>query len=571
MSAAMPAQQPNAPIIGAYGNANNPRKYGVTVEDFRRVNKEANEEDYRHFILSDSMYLTYEKTNVERVYFETLNREPDYFKLKLPKNSFPHRTDSAFFFFSFNVRITIPAKPPPTTDDKSEKSFAPTDASGLVPTTFKFFKALDSVKITMGSNAAVITMSNGCQNYQNAIMSLLTKPISVSNRYQEYASADILPDYSFIDTLDLTSLNSYAKSKINDLWSILNADPTKFVQGDTVKTYYVPVQFKIPLTMLHPIFNHDTVIPPGLDVGFEFKLRPLREVGDRWFRKTTDASSIGIRVRADPYKCFLQVEQPHQYPNVIMSLKTKSYYFDVLMEQYQRVDLSLGAQNQNLTVNIIPSKGAVPVRMDFVLMPFDSFNANITSLVNAVTTDLSSLTFNVNFPFPYQKQQIAFNSASGTDTTADNFLKHPSMAEPFYHSFYNFGYTNFGEQHVRRAFPNIQKIDALSTLQEHFPLFTANGKSFSQYVNGKQYLIDNVKNYPNAVLLLPSDQLNQNPYPRVQGSLNLDLNFREKKDVERKYVFFTNLYYYYRIHISNGKCSIFPIDDLGVPIDVPKT
>lgn len=98
MSAAMPAQQPNAPIIGAYGNANNPRKYGVTVEDFRRVNKEANEEDYRHFILSDSMYLTYEKTNVERVYFETLNREPDYFKLKLPKNSFPHRTDSAFFF-----------------------------------------------------------------------------------------------------------------------------------------------------------------------------------------------------------------------------------------------------------------------------------------------------------------------------------------------------------------------------------------------------------------------------------------------------------------------------------------
>ena len=76
-------QEGNSPIVGqsvipnlrrgAYGGRQNEsgRRYGTTAEDLREFpSKDAGEEDYRSFIISDQMYLDYFRTRHERYYFD---------------------------------------------------------------------------------------------------------------------------------------------------------------------------------------------------------------------------------------------------------------------------------------------------------------------------------------------------------------------------------------------------------------------------------------------------------------------------------------------------------------------
>src|ERR1700709_1073233 len=109
-------QEGNTPIVGqsvvpplkrgAYGGRQNEsgRRYGTTAEDLRQFpNKDAGEEDYRSFIISDQMYLDYYRTRSDRYYFDyRRENNPKTLNLKINKNTFPTRMSSSYFFFNFN-------------------------------------------------------------------------------------------------------------------------------------------------------------------------------------------------------------------------------------------------------------------------------------------------------------------------------------------------------------------------------------------------------------------------------------------------------------------------------------
>lgn len=551
MSAFVP-QQPNAPPVGPYKNLINPRQYGVTADDIRRVKKEAAEEDYSQFLTSDTVYLDYKKTNQEYVYFENLQRDnPDFLRLTLPKNTYPHRTDSAYFIFQVDARITLP-KLASEEDD-------PLTLSELIPSSFKFWKLLTSYEISVGSNGCVITNNEQDYHYQNRIMSLITKPISKSNLTQEYAAADNI--FQFL-LLDNANINTASAAVSNLMWKLLKIDPSKVKQDkDADVSITVPLTFQIPLTMLHPMYNFNSIIPPGMDTTFTFHFRSLSSMGKYLFRPTPKAvtANFRTRLRIAATRSYLYIEQPRRYPEILMSLKTKEYSNDFLMEHFQRIDFTVGSGSSYLDkLTLISPGGNVPVRIDFML--FRANEPNINPDTRFVFADLSwkyvrEFKFLIHFPFPYEKR-ILVNSPQTNDTT---YIYPPSTAEGYYHSEDNFAYATYGNQHVSHGvFPQIAKMENLAKFVNAGTLYTDTEIDQVLEVEGLKKTL-----YPNSMLILPSDQLNQNPYPRILGDVYLSIDFLNSHTADTKYVLYCNYYYWYNITQENGKCLFLPIDDLG--------
>lgn len=575
MSAFVP-QQPNVPPTGPYYNSGSQRQYGVTADDIRKVKKEAAEEDYSQFLTSDTQYMDYKKTDQEIVYFENIQKSnPDYMRIKLPKNTYPIRTDSAYFQFQFDAIITIPKttpKPDPPPEGKQYAEEDPLDLTEITPKSFKFWKAIDSYEITVGSNACVITNSEQSYHYQNRIMSVITKPVSKSNLNQEYATADNLFDLLFLDIVEPGKGVDSILSKL--LWKYLKIDAAQVKQKSESFQLRIPLQFQIPLTMLHPLYNFNSIIPPGMDTSFTFKFRPFSDIAKGFFSISEKAATGGfkIRIRTVASRCFLYVEQPRRYPQILRSLKTKAYYNDILMEKFQRIDFTVGEDVTYVDkLVLIPPGSGVPVRIDWILYATDatSYPKDETDakfyFMNSTDSYLDQVKFLVHFPFPYEKT-IQINTEVSRQGDAEiHTIYPPSSAEAYYHSEDNFVYATYGNQHVQHGvFPQVAKMDGLAEYAAHAHVMDNTDPAQLAMITK----IEEVKTlaYPNSVLILPSDQLNQNPYPRILGDVYMSLRFRETGH-PTKFVLHLNYYYWYRIHQENGKCSFYPIDDLGVKLD----
>lgn len=563
------ARQVGFGVPNPYGSTSNFRRYGVTAEELRAFpNKDADEEDHRRFQVSDTMYMNYEKTNRETVYFQNSNsRYPNTLKLTFPKSSYPLRTDTAYFLFTFSVRIRAPKFVAPTLFDQ-EKSNAPTTPRKLIDeryaTTMKLFKAIKQTTVTVGSNSAQVTFPHSCFNYQNVAMDFLVKPISESNASQEYMMADIVPtclilDSKAPDTNYLTSLSDL-------LFKIINVDPQMTQNSDSEIDTRMDVNFVLPLTMLHPMFNFNTVIAPGLDVTVEFDLQDFKSIAESWFPLLPNITDqqFDITVRPQVGRCYLSIEQPIQTSDVLQSLKTKRYMFDVLIPQFFRKEIVKNA-GQSMISNLClkPPKSGMPSRMQFMLLLKSEFNLKNYSLSDVCRRYLDKIVFKINLPFPYQRTMIFNNTRRSTNDTFRDY----SLAKAYYQSLDNFRYTEYGEEHVTRGvFPSISKINPMLQLSNSFPWkFETSEKDASRTIT------ENIESFPYSLLLLPSDLFNQNPFPEVRGSLTCDLYFKDDvKADELQFVLFANFDFYHRIHIQNGKCLILPLDDLGVALDEAK-
>lgn len=554
MSAFVP-QQPNAPAVGPYRNAIAPRLFGTTADDIRRVKKEAAEEDYSQFLTSDTQYMDYKLTNQEIVYFENIQKSaPNYMRLKLPQTSYPLRCDSAYFIFQVDAMITIPKN--------ATEGAKLIDLEEMIPTFFKFWKMLSSYEISVGSNGCVITNSEQDYHYQNRIMSLITKPVSQSNLSQEYAGADIFFQYLTLD--NKKNSVSYALRRL--LWKIYKVNSLVVKQSATADvTVRIPLVFQIPLTMLHPLYNVNSIVPPGLETTFTFKFREFGNLGKYFFTPSPTAveQQVKTRLRTAASRCFLYIEQPRRYPEILRSLKVKSYYNDFIMERFQRMDFTVNSGSQYVDkLVLIPPGGNVPVRIDWIMYDQDSDKIDTESPFNFIDVTpevVESVKFLVHFPFPYQKE-IKFQT---TQTSQTAVIYPPSTSEASYHSEDNFEFATYGNQHVSHGvYPQIQKMEPLAKIMNYAHVIEQDKvQDVIQSENAKASIT------PNSVLILPSDQLNQNPYPRVSGNIYMSINFKEPMTENKRFIIHLNYYYWYRIHQENGKCSFLPIDDLGVKLD----
>lgn len=563
MAASIP-QQPAAPVIGfnAYGSNTNPSRYGITAEDLRRFQgKEAGEEDFKHFIISDTMYLKYLRTREHQIFFENVNGNT--LRATVNTGPFPTRMDTAYVIISINLRIVIPAKPTVKEGDTPPPTLSLYEDVRM--STFKFFKALKRFNIFVGHNRVEITNAMSANYFQNKFAELLFHPISESNLGQEYVLADCIPsfvlsDRYYNDDKDV-ELNTIAKNMSKHLYKIYKQNDV--TQGDAEKTINIPLQFMVPWTLLHPMFNFNTVLPPGTDVQFEFEFLPSKDMVKMFAVSTRGvAGNIKLSTRLRTSRCFIRTETPEMSPEVIMSLKTKRYLFDYITPHFYRTVITkTNLFNNTITnFNLRPPKSPMPIKMDFMLVRSSDVASSPFHVENVASKYLESITFHVNSPFPYNRTVIFDNNK----VSSDNFQKDFSLVRSILGGLDNLTYSNYGEQHVRRgAFPPTLLYNPVN------PLLTL-GPYLEDISDGKIKQFSELQNtYPNTVNLLPSDQLNQNPYPIVRGSLSCTIKFKgslKDTDLPINLIFFINFYYWNRAELHNGKCLVLPLDDIGVSL-----
>lgn len=622
MSGLPSAQQIGSRVPNPYGPSRfNPRRFGVTAEEIRSFKgKDADEEDFRSFVI-DEMYTDYEKTPRVNYYFQNTQDEyPDVLTLTLGKNTYPHRMDTAYFRFQFKYTFDIkalegdgggeepenpdepvdPNKPEPDEPVDPDKPSSPPDQptpdpeGGSIPsiqrvdgegeepvppygvsdfrlTAYKFIKACNQIEISIGSNAESITVQSGCGKYQNRWMDLMMRPMSESNLKQEFAMMDMLPSFMLLDA-NRDDDDQIERDMEAYLFGLMNLNPTELVQKDVRYNKTFKVDFVVPLTLIHPMFNFNSILSPELDLSFTFRFNPASEIGRAWFFNFSEsealAKAIKIKARVVPKHSFLSIEQPHQISSILKSLKTKSYVYDILVPTYERIALSKPSSVESLRNIVLRNpKSTIPVKMDFMLIDKKDFDVWEYVLQDRCKDVLDRIEFIINLPFPY-KRVIRFDQEAEVNEEGDKTLMWDySVSKATYQSMDNFSWAQFGEEHiVRGAVPNILKFapstiamqDQIWTDQEMFKLKERHYRTQARY-------------WPNSIILLPSDQLNQNPFPDVRGSLSINLVFKPSmRDQDKNYLFFFNSHSWRRVHLENDKAIVLPLDDLNVKLDESK-
>lgn len=567
MSAAIP-QQPGVPVVAnPYGQPAQARRYGVTAEQLRAFGgKEAGEEDFRHFLVSDTMNLSYEKTKREWVYMQnTQQRYPSRMTFTVPKSSYPYRMDTGYFFFAFNLDVEFTRVVEETGDEgKQYADPVQPSLSDVKCLSNKFLKLLKQVTITMGSNKATLTFPESDLNYQNRVMYYMQRPISASNRTQEYAMADMLMDFRIMENREDGEKTTFDSDRSRLLWAVMNVNPSKYAADpSTAKTNYrIPLQFVVPLTLLHPVFNFDSVVCPGLDLSFDFEFLYGSEAANACFVKGgANPENIAMRVRSAPHLCRLSLEQPYQYSEVLTNLKFRTYLYDVLLPQYYRTQLAKPKSAGTFLSNVyfkLP-KSPMPVRLDFLLVESKNIRQNPRAFRDACVKYLEYVEFKVTLPFPFTKR-IYFDNLGSTG----NFSKDYTVAEGLYQSMGAFTTADYAHQRVESGtYPPVSLMYPLNPIAYHGPLL-------SSKLNDDDYFADLKtlsETAPHSVILQPSGIFNQNPFPEVRGTLAVDFKFKEQyKDADLQFELFVNFYNYFRVEVKNGKVLILALDDLGVAL-----
>lgn len=546
---------------GVYGGKQNEsgRRYGTTAEDLRQFpNKDAGEEDYRSFVISDQMNLDYFRTRHEKYYFDYRQEEnPTTLNIKIQKNTFPTRMSSSYFFFNFKGTVTLPAQ---EAGEDAKKM------SDLYVLNYKFWRMLKDCSIQMGSNCQEVSLHLNCYNILHRIMYFLQLPVSKSNALNEFAFADMFSDFH-VDTYNEHPGNSINKNANAYNLYLMGLDPT--VENATEEDVIYPFNFQIvlPLTLLHPMFNYDSVLPPEVDLQIKFNFFKPEDVVKKIFINETN--NYDIKFSIDMKNCFLHVEQPEQNPHTIMSLKTKEYKYSPITLPVPYVsNLYKNAGQKTSELILIPENGKMPVKIDFLLIKNENVGKQL--FVSQIFNYLKSIRFIINQPFPARREYEYFVLPSSVDVAVpgiESARKDFNFVLPEYQAHHNLQYSNFGEQFVSKGFKyplkgSMPTVPFLNVSQ--FKSVTAENFTDLTQIGNAQYF--------QQAILQPSNQFNENPYPTVRGSLSVILEFNDTKaalDVN-DLTLLCNFYYNYELHMENDKVSFLPLEDLGVNLDTSK-
>lgn len=570
MSRSIP-QQPGAPIVGssiirrgAYG-ANVPesgRKYGTTAEDLRNFpQKDAGEEDYRSFVISDQMNTDYFRTRFDTYYFEYRQEEsPTVLSMRVPKNPFPIRMNSAFFFFDFEGTVTIPKKSAEEDPDNL--------LTDIKPLNYKWLRMIKEASIKYGANSQEVCLHLTPYNTLNRIMYYMTQPCSKSNLRNNFIFADMIPDFH-VDGIPLTGTkNSLSETAAFYNWTLLDVkDPDNEKNSSITDDKLVKFKYQVclPLTLLHPMFNYETVLPPESDLFFKFDFFKMEDCVKKIFKTEKDWA---ITMKLNMRNCALNVEMPEQNPQVLLSLKMKQYrYSPILLPVSFNCQVYKPAGSLISQIRIVPENGMMPVKIDFSLAENDDVNND--RFVGKIFKYLKKIRYNINQPFPQHREFEYFVNYTTDAKLPDQDCprRRIEFSMPEFAQHHNLQFSKFGEQFVSKGFkPPIKgsntSVNLLDLIQFEKPNQTAFLENTS--ITNDQYF--------QQTILQPSNQFNAFPYPIVRGSLNLILTFQEThKDTELNLNCLFNLYYNYELHVESDKVSFLPLEDLGVNLDTPKT
>lgn len=466
-------------------------------------------EDDTVFVEKNSSQLGYERTWEQCAQFN-IESNGDMNAIELQHDSYGMRADNAYLYTVWNITL------------KGDSNDCACPAN-MFP-----FVAFDSLRMRIGLNQAEVISPN--EHYIHKFLNIMNSNLSKQDKI------NVLPLFGCFPEFDL----SQAK------YRLLLAKMLGFVFTGSVTEVTLRVPFIIPLTVLHRMFNHKTILPVGTRFDFQFNTNKSSNKNAIIQPSATYTGTFEFL----PRESYLYAQYPERDPAIMLAqLENRQYISEGLDYETYRIEIPTGSSYAS--VPILRPGSKMPVKIDFGFVPSENLNNN-KDIFTFVGANVSRIDVVYNGPFPTQ-YQLKTVSGKGNglweDGSGNALDKFPLFSELFNQTD-TFLTDRYGESYNNETtYPPLKRINPYMAAAAEYPILTFSQTDFTILKD----LHDKRQVY--TVILQPSKIFDGSAYPTVEGSLDLNICFSKATTVP--YILYVNCNYFQQIILNeNYQCDI---------------
>lgn len=476
-------------------------------------------EDDTIFIEKNTSQLGYERTwnnearfNIEsNGYMNTIGVQIDTYGM---------RADTAYLYLVFDITL------------KGNK-----DEYASIANMFPFV-AMNTLRLRIGQNQAEVISPN--EHYMYQFIQILNSNYSTTDKI------DILSQFMCFPHFDMTQ--PYFKKMMN----LAIGFDDMLGHSEAAKDFKHKVAFLIPLTVMHDMFNHKTVLPVGTKFEITFGVGQDDRCQKNAIVNSSPNNYSGSYV-FQPQESYLFYQTPERDPGIQQAkAENREYISEGLNKDTYRNEIPKGTTTY--TFPIIRPGSKLPVKIDFAFVRASDLNAN-KDIFRFRGNSLKEVKINYNGPFPHQHRLYTLSSKGMADwewgaTNPDGPLDRVPMYIEFYNQTDTFLLDKFGESYNNEmTLSPMQRIHPFKAYLSAYPHVMFDDDQLKSLVD----LFNNRCVY--TCILIPSKMFDGSAYPTVEGSMDVSLTFA--KPTDETLICFMNCYNYQQLVLSqDGTCTI---------------
>lgn len=472
-------------------------------------------EDDTIFVEKNTSQLGYERTWERSFNFSTQsNGETN--NISIENDAYGMRADTARFYLTFEITLAGS-----TTDNASMANFFP-------------FVAFNTFNMRIGANQVEVVAP--MEHYMYRFLNVM------NSNYSTQDKINVLPLSCIFPFMDLT-LKSHRKL-MAAMWGFT------WTQA-AVSNLTKKVTFVMPLTLVHQMFNHRTILPVGTRLEFAFNVSA--ECNKNAIVNGDAAAYVGS-YKFLPRESSFVAEFPERDPSIMIAqMENRVYISEDLTYETFRYDQVKGASS--FSIPLLRPGSKLPVKIDFGFVPGSVKNAN-KDVFQFKGFGLKDVLVKYNGPFP-QDYRYSLIGCGGNDEWKDDangpaLCRFPLFAELFNQTD-TFQLDRFGESYNNETtFPPLNRIHPYMAYVAQNVFRTYDDDVLATM----KRLFDDRQVYTS--ILLPSKLMDGSAYPTVSGSLEIEFCFN--KPLEEDVILYCNLYTFNRMTLDEDyRCTITSI------------
>lgn len=470
-------------------------------------------EDDTVFVEKNTSQLGYERVWQNRARFN-IESNGNMNTIEIQHDSYGMRAQTAFLYLVFNIKLK----------GNNADNACPANMFPLV--------SFNNFRMRLGLNQAEIVSPN--DHYIYKFLSILNSNYSKQDKVNILSAMGCFPEF------DLTQV------KFRQL--LAKAMGFQF-NAIAISEQERRVGFVVPLSLLHGMFNHETILPVGTRIDFNFT---VDQGGNKNAIVSPDATRTGtyeFLVR----ESFLYCEYPERDPSILLAqLENREYVSEGLNYETSRSEIPSGSTF--MSIPLLRPGSKLPVKIDFGFIPSTALDDN-KDIFQFKGAGLSRVEVIYNGPFPAQ-YVLETVSGKGMEDINPTSANSPAMLDKFtvYQEFFNqtdtFLLDTYGSSYNNESTldPMLRINYLLPWLQKDpYVLFDPDNLVALAGVHNNRQVF--------TTILMPSKMLNGTAYPTVEGALTLNLRFEKPTVVD--HVMFVNLYYFQELRLTeNFQCNV---------------
>lgn len=470
-------------------------------------------EDDTIFIEKNTSQLGYERVWENKAQFN-IESNGTMNTLEVQHESYGMRAQTAYICLAFEITLT---------GSKTDCA-CPANAFGIT--------AFQSIRQRIGLNQMEIYSPN--DHYIHKFIDIVNSNYSTQDRL------NVLSSFGCFLHLDL----SQAKHRL----LLAKAYGFNFTEAAN-QTITRNVNLILPLTILHRMFNHNTILPVGTRIDFQFNCETDNK---NCIVNGALPNQIGA-FKFIPTQSYLFAQYPERDPAIMLTqLENREYVSEGL--DYETFRIEIPENTTYISIPLARPGSKLPVKIDFAMIAANVLNSN-KDIFQFKNFGISEVEVNYNGPFPsvHKLGTITGGPAISWETASTDSI--PSLENyPLFKELLNQTDTllldKYGESYNNES--------SLSVMLRANPYMYVLGKS--EYSPPSEEVMSSVCKLADnrqvmTMILMPSKIMDGSAYPTVQGSLDMNIKFGTA--LKQTTILYVNMYNYQQVTLNeNHTCDI---------------